>query len=163
MKNALTILLLTSLLIAACEPTASQLEQTPTEVAETYTWAKYGLSFEIPEGLVVSDHNFVDALLLDEKDLSNFEGDYLGQITIRPETESSIEAVIEKYSTEQDFAQEVVSKNGKTYTYLSYYSQFADYDAELYLVESNGVVYSVAKTWTGTQEDLDLILETLSF
>lgn len=131
--------------------------------AETYTWEKHGLSFEVPEGLMVSDHNGIDALLLDTQDLSTFEGDSLGQLSIRSRQEANIAEVVAVYSDEKAFSQEEVTINGKTYTHVFFYSEFGDYIHHMFLVENEGTVYSVNKYWTGEQADLELLLETLEF
>lgn len=176
MKNSLLALFVLGLMLTACESGTSTVEvewntETTDEVtdetvesdAELYTWEKHGLSFEVPAGLVPSDHIYVDALFLDTMDISTLEGDFLGQLSIRPQEETSIEAVITKYSNEEAFMQEDVVVNGKTYVHISFISDFADYENHMYLIENEGAVYSVNKNVGGSQEDLDLVLETLEF
>lgn len=164
MKKLLTTALLLSLVLTACStatPTVDPVE-TPTE-AETYTWEKHGISFEVPEGLVASDMAYIDALYLDTQDMSTFEGDNPGQVSIHPSADKTLEEIIAQYSNDESFEQGEVQINGKTFTTVAYHSEFADYDVVLYLIENNGTIYSISKGWTGNQDDLDVVLESLEF
>ncbi len=165
MKNFLTTALLLSLTLTACG-TVNSIPVVPVETpaaAETYTWEKHGISFEVPEGLVASDMAYIDALYLDTQDMSTFEGDNPGQVSIHPSADKTLEEIIAQYSNDESFEQGEVQINGKTFTTVAYHSEFADYDVVLYLIENNGTIYSISKGWTGNQDDLDVVLESLEF
>ncbi len=184
MKVLFTLLAL-SITLTACtgtEPVVSEPVEEIEAQLETYTWVKHGISFEVPEGLLVSDMPYVDMLLIDNTDLTQMEGEIFGSIVVEP-SDLSLEATLEELeknhdenvesgsnavmgmpeSMAEDFKQEEVVINGKAYTKVTAYSDMGNLMMVRYVIELEGKVFIIWEGFDDLKDDVQTILETLSF
>lgn len=157
-------LLLSLLLLTACSTTepvkettiteSTTTEPTSQEVSQenTYEWVEEGISFQVPEGLVVTK---LDGLLvLDTELLTNYEGEGQGKISI-----SAHEGNIEKEPITQSTKEVKISQN--TFVEEIYPNEFEGGNVQHDMIQKGSIVISVY----GSDNDPDLktILNTLSF
>lgn len=145
------------------------------EQMDRYTWEKHNLSFKVPEGLVVSDMAYVDLLVIGKEDYSTFEGELLGQVSIRVETEKDLNTLLAEMeadhelglestdSSDKEFSSEEVTIVNNTYWKVTYYSAFGDYMITKYLIESDEGVIEIVEGLDELKDSTQYILETLEF
>jgi hypothetical protein len=175
MKKTLLFLSLFTLVFAACEEvTEEPIVEEPTEEKEIYTWEERGLSFEVPEGLMVSILS--ESLIIDVEDRTNFEGELIGAVSIR-NYEETLESYIQRTKDgqensgesptlspeEQAFKQELVSIGDKSFTKITFYAAFGDYMMTQYLIEQDGTLFVITEGLEDKQEATQTVLETLEF
>ena len=175
MKKTFLSFFLLALALSACEQTTTPIttdttdggEESSMDTEDRYTWTKHGLSFVVPNGLVVSDMPYSDFLVLDTVDRTGFEGELLGAITLHP-SERNLNAEVDYLKTggavdEHEFTQETVDIGENTFTKVTFYSEFGDYMVTEYLLEKNGTLWVVREGTDEKKEKTQTVLETLRF
>jgi hypothetical protein len=156
MKKQLTLALVL-LSLSGCNGTVDR--ETPpeqTSSANIYNWEAEGISFEVPEGLVVTKSQGQQPMLvLYKEDLTGFEGETLpGSITI-----TLAEGTVEKQISQNSKSVEEVKIGENTYTLDTYVGDMTEKTVAHYLIQKGSEVVSI---WTDpSDERVQTVLETL--
>lgn len=163
MKKSISLLVLSLLLLSSCKSTPLPEEppvEEPVDSPEQYSWDEQGLSFEIPEGLLVSES--ATALYLSKEDLSNFEGETpQGTLVISIQEGSSVEEAVEPLSQYENYSTEEVTVNGQVFTEVHYRGDMYDSMVTAYAIQKGEDVVFVFEG--ENEEAAQTILETLEF
>ncbi len=160
------LLSLSLVLLSGCSQTAPVEEETPVdssttpavedqEPANTYVWKEEDISFEVPEGLVVTKSQGQQAMVvLYKEDLTGFEGETLpGSITI-----TLAEGTVEKQTISKSDVEEV-KVGGNAYTLDTYLGDMTETMVAHYMLQKGTQVISI---WADpSDERVQTILETL--
>jgi len=173
MKNLLILLSLSVLAFSACTPETSEPVTEPTEEVsiESHQLGSYDISFDIPEGMMVSrpweDPN---RLYIDERDISSPDGDFTFMIhTIDLYEDTTLEERMEHYSGYDEYAPLSIEIDGESYERILYYSMFGDYSGVTYLkaIDGNLIEFypgaSVGEDTANSEADLQMIDIITSF
>lgn len=159
MKKTLLALATFSLILAACQTPEVPQDATPQVdpyTLETYSSAKFGLSFDYLEGLTVSEATNSNGsfLFISQEDYSNFEGEAPAVKIFLIEGQSMENRLEELKVTETE--EEIIGENA--YTSYTATSEFDGQEYTTYLLQDEAQLIEIHE---GSESLSDVTLKTL--